>query len=92
MWFPDLRGWNATAGVLVRPNRSFELRGGVGVGRYLTTPDRATALSARVLMADLSVFPVSHVGVALAQRVVWLDRYRGEPLSMLPTTLAIRIR
>jgi hypothetical protein len=92
MWFPSLRGWNATTGVLVRPTRTLELRGGVGVGRYVTTPDRATALAARVLMADLSVFPVSHVGVALAQRVVWLDRYRGEPLSMQPTTLAIRIR
>lgn len=92
MWFPELRGWNATAGVLVRPKRFLEVRGGVGVGRYVTTPDRLTALAARLLMADIAVYPISHIGVAVGQRFVSLDRYRGERLSMWPTSVAIRIR
>lgn len=90
--FPDVHGWNYTTGLFIHPNRSFEARLGLGLGHYVTRDEEALYPGAIAWLADVTAYPVSHVGLALALEDVKLDRYVGNRLSLQSLSFAIRLR
>lgn len=90
--FPQMHGWSTSIGVLVRPRHFLEGRIGIGPAWYVPRGQNDLRLTALAALADVAVYPVSHVGVALAVQQVTLARYRGDRLSVRPFTVALRAR
>ena len=90
--YPNLEGWSTAAGVLLRPNRAVEARLGVGPAWYTPIYNRGVGINAVVGLADVAVYPVSHVGLAFIGQYIALSRYGGNRLTIRPLTLALRVR
>lgn len=87
--YPRLRGPMISFGLLARPRRRVELRGGVGGAAYEARGTRVGAITAN---ADVAAFMVGHVGVVIGTRFVIVPRYRGDRLWTNPWAMGLRIR
>jgi hypothetical protein len=74
---------------MARPRPWVEARVGVGGGAYSADATRAGAV---VGDADVALFPLNHVGVAIGVRPIVVPHYRGDRLTMIPWTFGLRIR
>ena len=87
--YPGLRGPTISFGLLARPRRRIELRGGVGGGAYEAEGTRVGAITAN---GDIAGFIVGHVGVVIGTRLIIVPRYRGDRLWTNPWAIGVRIR
>jgi hypothetical protein len=90
--YPQVHGWSTSVGVLIRPRHFLEGRLGVGPARYVTRDQANPRMSAIIGLADIAVYPLSHVGLALAVQEIAFARYSGNDLSVRPFTVALRLR
>ncbi len=90
--YPDFTGWAAGIGVLVRPLRAVEAGATVGHGWYRVRFPAPGNLNATIGLIDLSIYPVSHVGIGGGVRLLNLGRYGDDRLSMFPVNFGIRVR
>jgi len=87
--YPELWGPTATGGLIAQPTARIEARLGVGGGVFIAD---GTRLGAAVSQADITLFPVTHIGLIAGARWVAVPRYRGDRLSLLPWAIGIRLR
>jgi hypothetical protein len=92
--YPGLLGLTATGGLIAQRADRIEARLGVGGGRFIADPTgfRGTRVWATVTQADLTFFPVRHIGLIAAARWVAVPRYAGDQLSILPWAIGLRFR
>jgi hypothetical protein len=90
--YPFMHGWSTSIGLLLRPRHFVEGRIGVGPAHYIVGGQEGTGLNALVGLADVAMYPVSHVGLAYAVQEIALARYHGDRLSIRPFTVALRVR
>jgi len=87
--FPDFWGPTLTGGLIAQYIDRFEARLGVGGGALA---GGATRVGAAVSQLDVTVFPVSHVGLIAGARWIVVPRYHGDRLSILPWAIGLRVR
>jgi hypothetical protein len=90
--YPYMYGWSSSIGVLLRPRHFLESRLGIGPAHYTVRGQDGVGLNGLVGLADIALYPLSHVGLAFAIQQVSLSRYRGDRLSVRPFTVAFRVR
>jgi hypothetical protein len=92
--YPELVGLTMTAGVIAQPTSRIEARVGVGGGLFVVDPTglRGTRVGAAVSLADVTWFPVSHVGVVAGARWIAVPRYNDDRLSIFPWAIGLRVR
>jgi hypothetical protein len=90
-YYPELWGPTVTGGLIAQPTDRIEARLGVGGGAFIDYGTRRGA-AAVVSQADVTVFPVRHVGLIAGARWVALPRYDGDRLSILPWAIGLRFR
>ena len=87
--YPELWGPTVTGGLIAQPTGRIEARLGVGGGAFMS---EGTRVGAAVSQADITLFPVRHIGVIAGARWVVVPRYRGDKLSVLPWAIGLRFR
>jgi hypothetical protein len=87
--YPDLLGATVTGGLIAQHTDRIEARLGVGGGAFIADGRR---VGAAVSQADITLFPVTHVGLIAGARWVAVPRYRGDRLSILPWAIGLRLR
>lgn len=87
--YPELWGPTLTGGVIAQPTHRIEARLGVGGGAFTGGTTRVAAV---VSQADLTFFPLTHIGLVAGARWVVVPRYRGDRLSILPWAIGLRLR
>ena len=86
--FPEFWGPTLTGGLIAQYDR-FEARLGVGGGALSSN---GTRVGAAVSQLDVTLFPVSHIGLIAGTRWIVVPRYRGDRVSILPWAIGLRFR
>lgn len=87
--YPELFGSTVAVGLITQTTDRIEARLGVGGGTFIAD---GTRVGAAVTQADVSFFPVSHLGVIAGARWIVVPRYREDRLSVLPWSIGLRFR
>jgi hypothetical protein len=92
--YPELLGLTVTGGLIAQRANRIEARFGVGGGLFIVDPTglRGTRVGAAVSQADVTFFPLTHVGLIAGARWVVVPRYYGDRLSILPWAIGLRFR
>lgn len=87
--YPELWGPTVTGGLIAQPTGRIEARLGVGGGAFVAGGSR---VGAAVSQVDITLFPMTHIGLIAGARWVAVPRYRGDRLSILPWAIGLRLR
>ena len=91
--YPELWGATVTGGLTAQPTDRIEARLGVGGGAFIADPTgRGTRVGAVLSQADVTLFPIPHLGVIAGARWIVVPRYRSDRLSILPWAIGLRLR
>jgi len=90
--FPEFIGASLVGGIVLRPTEWLEVRAGAGAARLRTNDPAVSSVNAVVGLADVALFPLSHIGVALMIQRLGPARYHDDRLTLQPRTLALRLR
>jgi hypothetical protein len=92
--YPELVGPTVTGGLIAQRTNRIEARLGVGAGVFIADPTglRGTGVWAAVSQADVTLFPVTHIGLIAGARWIAVPRYSGDRLSILPWAIGLRFR
>jgi len=92
--YPELLGLTVTGGLIAQRTNRIEARLGAGGGAFIVDPTglRGTRVGAVVSQADVSLFPVTHIGLIVSARWVAVPRYHGDRLSVYPWAIGLRFR
>jgi hypothetical protein len=92
--YPELLGSTVTGGLIAQHANRIEARLGVGGGVFIVDPTglRGVRVGAAVSQADVTLFPVAHIGLIAGARWIAVPRYHGDRLAILPWALGVRFR
>ena len=92
--YPELLGLTVTAGFIAQRTNRIEARLGFGAGAFIVDPTglRGTRVGAMLSQADVTLFPVTHIGLIAGARWIAVPRYHGDRLSVFPWALGLRFR
>jgi hypothetical protein len=92
--YPELLGLTVTGGLIAQRTNRIEARLGVGGGAFIADPTglRGTRVGAVLSQADVTLFPIPHLGLIAGTRWVVVPRYHGDRLSILPWAIGLRLR
>lgn len=87
--FPEFSGPSLSGGVIARPRKWVELRGGIGIAAYAAGGSRVGAALSSV---DGALFPLDRLGVVVGTRLIIVPRYHHDRLWSNPWMVGVRIR
>ena len=92
--YPELLGLTVTGGLIAQRTNRIEARLGVGGGAFIADPTglRGTRVGAVLSQADVTWFPIPHLGLIAGARWVVVPRYRDDRLSIFPWSIGLRVR